>query len=300
MSTRNELKRDESRRYQASGRKGKIAILQEFCRLTGYNRHYAAYILRNHGRRVAVSGVSGERFILEGSHRLKKRRRSRPRVYGSDVYEALYPLWELLNYPCGKRLKACLPEICRKALEFAELEIAEDVVEKLKRISAATIDRMLQVDRAKGVMKCRAKTKPGTLLKHQIALRTGGEWDEGEVGFTEVDLVSHDGGCTRGEFGYTLNMTEIESGWVELGALPNRAQVWVLDLIKQIRGKLPFDLRGIDSDNGGEFINNHLHTYCLQEGIKFTRSRAYRKNDNCHVEQKNYMAVRSYVGHSRY
>jgi hypothetical protein len=149
-------------------------------------------------------------------------------------------------------------------------------------------------------LKCRSKTKPGTLLKKHIAIRTGVEWDEDAVGFEELDLVGHDGGHASGDYGFTLNVTDIKSGWTDMQGIRNKAQCWVFDALQDIRSRLPFELKGIDSDNGSEFINAHLLSYCQTEGLVFTRSRSYQKNDNCHVEQKNFTAVRNFVGYSRY
>jgi len=149
-------------------------------------------------------------------------------------------------------------------------------------------------------LKARSGTKPGTLLRNQIAVRTFAQWDEHRPGFTEVDLVSHEGGWARGDYAQTLNLTDVASGWTELVAVPNKAQVWVFEALQQVRERLPFALLGLDSDNGSEFINYHLHAWCVQEGITLTRSRPYRKNDNCFVEQKNYSVVRRVVGYARY
>ncbi|MGH9342059.1 MAG: integrase catalytic domain-containing protein, partial [Acidobacteriota bacterium] len=126
------------------------------------------------------------------------------------------------------------------------------------------------------------------------------QWDEASPGFVEVDLVAHEGGNSRGDYAQTLDLTDVCSGWTELAAVKNKAQVWVFEALEQIRSRLPFPLLGLDSDNGGEFINHHLYRYCEKEGITFTRSRPLRKNDNCFVEQKNYSVVRRFVGYERY
>jgi hypothetical protein len=158
----------------------------------------------------------------------------------------------------------------------------------------------LKPERKKYELKGRSLTKPGTLLKHQIPIRTFSEWDEQRPGFVEIDLVGHEGGNPRGDFIQTLNVTDVCTGWTEMQAVKNKAQIWVFEALKDIRERLPFDLLGIDSDNGGEFINNHLVGFCHEEHITFTRSRSYRKNDNCFIEQKNYTIVRRYVGYTRY
>lgn len=167
-------------------------------------------------------------------------------------------------------------------------------------ISAATIDRLLKPEKKKHQIKGRSHTKPGTLLKHQIPIRTFSEWNEQKPGFVEIDLVGHDGGNSSGEFAQTLTVTDVCTGWTDMQAVKNKAQCWVFEALKDIRDRLPFDLLGIDSDNGGEFINDQLYRYCIQEKITFTRARSYRKNDNCFVEQKNYSVIRRAVGYMRH
>jgi hypothetical protein len=167
-------------------------------------------------------------------------------------------------------------------------------------MSASTIDRLLAKERKRMELKSRSGTKPGTLLKHQVPIRMFSEWDETKPGFMEIDLVSHGGGDEGGDFCQTLSATDVSSAWTEAEAVRNKAQVWVFEGLTKIRGRLPFDLLGIDSDNGSEFINDHLVRYCAKEGITFTRSRPYRKNDSCYVEQKNYTVVRKTVGYMRH
>ena len=171
---------------------------------------------------------------------------------------------------------------------------------KLRKISASTIDRLLKRERKKLEIKGRKGTKPGTLLKHKIPIRTFADWNDNKPGFMEIDLVSHDGGNEYGDFAQTLDMTDIYSGWTETRAVKNKAHKWVFEAIREVRKDLPFDLLGIDSDSGGEFINHALYNYCVEEKITFTRGRSYRKNDNCYVEQKNYSVVRRAVGYFRY
>ena len=159
---------------------------------------------------------------------------------------------------------------------------------------------MLAPEKKKLSLKGRSRTKPGTLLRNQITVRTFADWQEDRPGFVEVDLVVHEGGRARGDYAQTLDLTDVATGWVELAAVLNKAQVWVFEAFERIRQQLPFPLLGLDSDNGTEFINHHMKRYCDQEKITFTRSRPYRKNDNCFVEQKNYSVVRRLVGYDRY
>lgn len=187
-----------------------------------------------------------------------------------------------------------------RLIEQRELRVKVAVRQKLLQVSAATVDRLLRPERKRYELKSRARTKPGTLLKHQVPIRTFSEWDEGKPGFLEIDLVGHDGGNVQGEFLYSLKATDVASGWIETEAVRNRAQVWTFQALERIRQRLPFPLLGIDSDNDGAFINDHLLRYCKENRLTFTRSRPYRKNDNCYVEQKNYSVVRRLVGYLRY
>lgn len=301
MATKKELSKEVARRYQKASRGEKRDMLNEFCQAIGYNRHYAASILRNWGRQVYWRSPTGEQtVVIVGERRVKRQRQQRPRKYDDAVRDYLLIFWEVLDYPCGKRLKRCLEPMVAKARQFKEMAVARKEEAKLQQISPATIDRMLKSERKKYELKCRSKTKPGTLLKKQIAIRSGVEWDEDAVGYVELDLVGHDGGNTGGDYCFTLNVTDIKSGWTDMQAVRNKAQCWVFDALQDIRGQLPFDLKGIDSDNGSEFINAHLLSYCQEEVLVFTRSRSYQKNDNCHVEQKNFTAVRNFVGYNRY
>lgn len=294
MSERRVMVKVFAERYRTNKRGGRSALLDEFVAVTGYNRSYAGWLLRHHGKRVRL----GERTVVVGDATQTVRRR-RPRVYGPEVVAALKPLWRLVDHASGKRLAAALPEIVKALERHGELKVEPDVRAKLVSMSAATIDRVLAPERRRMKLKHRGGTKPGTLLKHQIPVRTFAEWDDVRPGFVEVDLVDHDGGAARGEFLRTLTMTDVATGWTELGVVPTKAQVWVFEEIAAARQRLPFPLLGLDSDNGGEFINNHLAAYCAQEQITFTRSRPYRKNDSCFVEQKNWSVVRRFAGHGR-
>lgn len=284
-----------AQRYRQGSKKVKRQILYEFCETTGYSRGYARFVLRNHGRQVWLRGKK----VIVGDAR-QRQQRLKPKYYDEQVVEALSKLWQLLNYLCGKRLVAILPELIAKLEQFGELRLTPLTKEKLLRISAASIDRLLQPERRKQQLRRRAHTKPGTLLKHQIPIRTFAEWDEAQPGFAEIDLVAHDGGLALGDYCQTLDFTDICTGWTETEAVPNKAQVWVFEAIQTIRQRLPFPLLGLDSDNGSEFVNQELLRYCQKERLTFTRARPYRKNDNCYVEQKNYSVVRQTVGYQRF
>ena len=296
MKERKSVVRVIARRYQTARKKHKKQILSEFIQTTGYNRCYGAYLLRNHGRRVAL----GAGLVLTLDAVKPCRRPKRGKYYDREVYIALRRIWAIMDCICGKRLKPILGEIIRKLEEHNEVRFRAMVKRKLLRISAATIDRLLAGDRKRLSLKGRSHTKPGTLLKHQIPIRTFAEWNEHRPGFTEIDLVGHEGGNPRGDYIQTLDVTDVSSGWTETQAVKNKAQVHVFAGLKAVKERLPFPLLGIDSDNGSEFINDQLYRFCIEHEITFTRGRSARKNDNCYVEQKNYSVVRRAAGYARY
>lgn len=282
-------------RYRRATKKEKGRMLDELVALTGYNRWYAVRLLRGSGRVVQVS----RRLRLQADLRPSKISAGRT-VYDTSVVQALIKIWVILDCICGKRLVAILAEVIPILEKHGELALDVTTRKKLLMISAATIDRVLAPTRKSVALRGRSGTKPGTLLKRQIPIRTFAQWDNAVAGFVEIDLVGHDGGDAHGDFCQTLDVTDIASCWTETQAVINKAQVWVFDALKAIRAQLPFALLGIDSDNGSEFINNHLLRYCQQEKITFTRGRAGNKNDGCFVEQKNYSIVRRAVGYTRY
>ncbi len=281
--------------YRRARKREKAEILDRFVEATGYHRKYAAWVLRMHGKRVE----RGCGVVLEVDAGRRARRR-RKRHYGQEVAKPLKDLWILLDFLAGKRLVPALREVIPALEAHGELELAPTVREKLMSMSPSTADRLLAGEKRKYALKRRSLTRPGTLLKRQIPIRTFSDWDESRPGFAEVDLVGHDGGDASGDFCCTLDAVDVATSWTEQAAVRNKAQVWVFEAITDIRGRLPFGLLGLDSDNGSEFINHHLKRYCDEEGIEFTRSRPYRKNDTCHVEQKNWSVVRRFVGYRRF
>lgn len=288
------ITREIAKRYQSSSKHEKTIILNEITQLTGYNRCYASCLLKNYGKKIFT-----KRVIIVGGDK-KRTKSKRPKKYDEKVISILKKIWFICDCICGKRLAALLKEIIPILEKFGEIKINNDTREKLFNISPATIDRSLKGVRLEFCIKGRSTTKPGTLLKNQIPIRTFSQWNEAKPGFAEIDLVSHDGGYVRGDNNQSLDFTDICTTWTEVRAVKNKAQVWVFDALEDIRKSLPFELLGIDSDNGSEFINDHLFRYCEKEKITFTRTRPYRKNDNCFVEQKNYSVVRRHVGYSRY
>lgn len=295
MKARQELTAATAGQYQRSRKKDKTVILDQFIAATGYSRCQARYLLRNHGRRV----VFNERTVMVGDVRTRGSRK-RAHTYDEKVLKPLLQIWRIFDYICGKRLVAILGEMAELLVRQGELKCDAETLGKLKRMSAATIDRMLRPERRKHTLRGRSQTKPGSLLKHQIPIRTFADWDDVRPGFVEIDLVGHEGGMAAGDFCQTLDLTDIATTWTETRAVPNKAQVNVFAALKILRKNLPFPLLGIDSDSGAEFINQELLRYCQKEKITFTRSRPNRKNDNCYIEQKNYSIVRRAVGYARY
>lgn len=296
MKERKRIAEATAGRYRKVGKKEKGAILNEFVELTGFARSYAALVLRNQGRVVQVS----RKLRVRGDVGQKLPRRGRGPTYDAQTVKVLVQVWRIMDYICGKRLAPVLGEMVERLLRHNELRCDAATSQKLARMSAATIDRLLRPERQKYQLKGRTHTRPGTLLKHQIPMRTFNEWDEEQPGFMEMDLVGHDGGVVDSHHAFTLNAVDIASGWNCSTALKNKAQVWILEGVEKIRAKLPFSLLGLDSDNGSEFINETLYSFCQEHKITFTRSRPYRKNDSCFVEQKNYSVVRRAVGYQRF
>lgn len=288
MKEKQAITKEVAKRYCKAKKKEKIKMLDELVATTGYNRSYATRALR---------------LVLKAPSKSKaspKRSRRRERLYDGVVVAALTKVWATLDMPCGKRLSPYLKTIVPILEGFNELDLDDDTRDKLISMSAATIDRLMKAERRKIDIKRRSGTKPGSLLKHQIPIRTFCDWNEDKPGFLEIDLVAHNGGNPHGDFCQTLDVTDIHTTWTETRAVKNKAQVWVFEALIDISWGLPFEIKGIDSDNGGEFINRHLVKYCQDNKITLTRSRPLRKNDNCFIEQKNYTVVRKTVGYARH
>ena len=291
MSERRLLVKVEVERYRKARKKEKGRILDDLIALSGYNRWYAVGLLRGHGKAIQV----GRRLRLVGDLGRSTQRR-RPPIYHCVVLEGLKKIWAILDFVCGKRLAAIIPEVVPVLERHHEIVLDAATRQKLFSISPATIDRVLAPERRKFALRGRSGTKPGTLLKHQIPIRTFAEWNEARPGFVEIGLVGHHWGEPSGDFCETLNVSDVASAWTENAAVINKAQVWVFEALKAIRARLPFPLLGIDSDNGSEFINHHLLRYCQQEKITFTRGRAGKKNDGCFVEQKKNQVCPKFFG----
>jgi transposase InsO family protein len=267
-------------RYQKAGRKDKKAILSEFCANAGYNRKYAIRLL-NRAR----------------PEKRPKPPRRRGVSYDQGTLAVLTAVWEAAGYPWSVRLKALLPgwmPWIRK-----RFGLRGEVEKQLLKISARQIDRRLKAVKTQRRRRIYGRTKPGYLLKHHIPVKTD-RWDVQSPGFTEVDLVSHSGNSASGEFAHTLNVTDIHTTWTESVAVLGRGEQAVQRALNEIAEELPFRLLGVDSDNGSEFINWHLKRWCERKEIQLTRGRPYKKDDNAHIEQKNWTHVRKLLGWERY
>ena len=299
MSEKKSITRETVPRYKRADKKGKQRILDEYTKTTGYNRKYAIHLLSTWGNEQ-LHMINGKPVKFIVGKPKKRKKRIGKRIYDDSVREAVRKIWELFDYMCGKRLAVLIRMNIDVLSNDLELEIDESIRDKIIKISPVTIDRMMAPERKKLNFKGISHTKAGTLLKHQIPIRTFFNWDERKPGFFELDTVAHGGASSSGEYCFTLNATDVYSGWVELRALRNKAHRWVKENAENIRIELPYPMKGVDSDNGGEFINYQLLEWSHDHEITFTRGRPYRKNDNCFVEQKNDLAVRRVVGYYRF
>lgn len=302
MKTRRKITDQIARRYQKASRKQKSQMLDEFVSLSGYHRKYASHLLSQWGKTRLVR-IDGQLVRLKAGNRRGAgavERRGRKRIYDESVVEALKSLWELYDRMCGKRLVVAMRPILRSPELVEELEIGQEVRQKLLGISAATIDRLLQSERKKVCLKGTSHTTRATgAIAARIPVRTFAE-QPASPGFFQADLVGHDGGVARGDFCYTLNATDPATGWCEPRAVLNKAGKWTTEALDWIYTHCPLPIRGWHTDGGTEFLNAHMERYCSKQGIEFTRSRYYRKNDNCYVEQKNDTLIRRNVGYLRY
>lgn len=269
-------------RYQKASKEGKGKILDEFTKTTGLHRK-AAIRLLNRGVRSS-----------------SKKRGGRPRQYDAAVLESLKTVWEASDRLCSKRLKPFMPEILGVLKHHGELQINARTEAQLYKMSPATMDRLLRPWRRAGGRRGFTTTRAGNLLKNMIPIRTFTDWQENRPGFVEVDLVAHCGEGAEGFYLNTICAVDVWSGWTECLPVWGKWQEKVRQAVHHMRQRLPFPLLGIDSDNGSEFINQGFYKYCLDEKITLTRSRSYKKNDSCHVEQKNGNVVRRIVGYDRY
>ncbi|MCR4394625.1 MAG: hypothetical protein NUV31_09680 [Dehalococcoidales bacterium] len=268
--------------YQARDKKEKTRLLDEYCKNTGQARKYVI------------------RRIHEDLRLLKGKKKSRRSPYEGEVIAALIRVWEIFDYPCGQRLKPLLEQELPRLRKLGEVKISEEIARRLKQISPATIDRKLRKERERlQLQRNRRMPRPGSLLRSKIAVRLT-EWDTHEVGYLEMDTVAHGGSSVLGEYVYSLSTTEIATGWWEGEAIMGKSQQATFWALKEIRKRTPFRWKGVDSDNGSEFMSEILYKYCDREKLQFTRSRANHKNDNAYIEQKNWTHVRKVLGYLRY
>ena len=269
-------------RYFGASREEKGKMLDEFTQVTGLHR----------------------KAVIRLLHRLRHpgagKRRGRPRKYGTGVAEMLRVVWEASDRLCSKRLQPFLPEMVKVLRQHGEQRFDAATEGQLCRMSPATIDRLLRPSRRLGGRRGLTTTRPVSLLKRSIPIRTFADWQENKPGFLEIDLVAHCGESAEGFYLNTLCAVDVASSWSECLQVWGKGQMRVKTAVHRLRQRLPFTLLGVDSDNGSEFINQCFYTYCCQERITFTRSRSYKKNDSCHVEQKNGNVVRRLVGYDRY
>lgn len=272
-------------RYRRATKPDKGRILDEFVAVTGYHRVYARRLL---GRGASSAPV--------------QRRRARARQYGPAEVALLRACWELADQICSKRLAPFLGELLAHLTRWQALppEATPTMAERVGRMSPASIDRALRPHRAAWPRRGRGTTKPGTLLKGQVPIKTYADWDGTVPGFLEIDLVAHCGTSGAGEFLLTLSTVDVATGWASCVGVRNKGEYAVFQALCRLRAALPFPLLGLDSDNGSEFLNHSLVRWCQQEQITFTRSRPYQKQDTCHVEQKNWSVVRRLVGYARF
>ena len=271
-------------RYRSAARAERQVLLNELCNLFGYHRKYAIRLM------------NAEK---QAHHKAKPAKRGRKADYDDPmILEVLTDIWQVTNLPCAKRLKAILPLWLPFYDKFI---IPDEISEKLDKISAATIDRLMAPGRAKCNKIGFATTKPGAIIKKRIPIKTN-QWDERVPGFLEADTVAHCGNTTAGMYVLTVNCVDIATGWIEQRAVWGKGETGVKRAMQSIEGALPFAILGFDCDNGSEFLNWHLIKFFTdrKRPVQFTRSRAYHKNDNAHIENKNWTNVRQYLGYERF
>lgn len=280
MATRRELTEAVRERYRDALKADKTKILDEFVELTGYHRKHAIRVL------AAKPAQTSSRA-------------PRRRVYDDAFKQALIVLWEAGDRVCGKRLKVLIPLLTEAMERHGHLQLDPSMKTPLLGVSAATIDRLLSAARASANGQRRRRAGVGSAIRRSIPVRTFSDWRNPPPGFLEVDMVEHCGPKTEGDFVHTLVLTDIASGWTECVAMPLRNQSLVVEALNVVDGRLPFKMLGVDTDNDSAFMNQTVFDHCKARGLEQTRSRAYKKNDQAWVEQKNGAIVRRLVGYGR-
>lgn len=280
--SRNEYLSEIRLRYQEADKSEKKKILDEFCEVCRYNRKYAIRVLNK------------ETLIMRPESRKPGRRR---KYDNPEIKEFLITTWKSSNQPCSKRLKAIIP----LWLPYYKTSLTSEIKGLILAISPATIDRIFNKFRDKYKKHGLSTTRPGSLIRDYIPIKTD-QWEETRPGYLEADTVAHCGTSIAGMFVYTLDMVDIATGWTFQRAIWGKGERGVVEAIMDIESKIPFPILGFDSDNGSEFLNWHLIKYFKQRKnpVQYTRSRAYKKNDNAHIEEKNWTHVRQYLGYERF
>ena len=288
MQTKHELTKGILNRYLSSSKEEKTKILDEFCATSGYERKYAIAKLKK------LQMTPHFKDSVAGIHK-----RNRERKYDGYVETVIEQIYAALGGIGSRRIHPMVKTMLEKGIAFGHIQTDPITEMKILTMSRSTLDRMITRVRERNAIKGISTTRPGILLKSEIPLRVG-VWEETDPGFSEIDLVAHCGDNAAGMFISTLNTTDIATGWFEAEPVMGKAQERILEGLQQIEKRLPSKLLGIDSDNGSEFINRQLYEYCQKKNIIFTRSRPYKKNDNAHIEQKNYTTVRQVLGYQRF
>lgn len=266
--------------YLKGSKKRKGEILDEYCRNTGQERRYV-----------------GKKFRYKV--KLKEVRKNRREHYDGETKSVLAEIWKIFDHPCGARLKPLLIDETEKLRILGEIKCSDEVLDKLKEIGIATIDRKLKHEKEVLLLSEKYKKK-SPLLCHQVPVKTSNEFDRNVIGHTEVDFVESNGSSASGEFVNNLSVVDVSSGWWEGEAVMGKSQERAVGAVKRVKERLPFQLLGIHPDNGTNLLNYLLCEYTQTEKIEFTRSRPYKKNDNCFVEQKNSTHIRQVIGYLRY
>lgn len=297
MKTRKKLTEETAKRYCTAGKKQKSKMIDEFVANTGYNRKYAIHILKNTAKIKTTHFNNVERKSVQIIQKTRKKR-IYEKYYGEDVKAEVIHIWIFSMFLCAKRLVTFI----RDNIDYLsqKFDYDKELKTKLSEISGATIGRLLKNEIPKYSVHGISATKPAENLNKLIPIRVYFNWDERQPGFFEIDTAANCGMSTEGRYISTLTLTDVYSGWTENRVLLNKAQRWVKEAVEDVKNRLPFAMKGLDGDNGGEIKNMQLLSWCRENHVEFTRSRPYRKNDNCFVEQKNDSVVRRIVGYYRF
>ena len=299
MKEKQAVTREYLPRYLKATKKEKTALLDQFTMLTGCHRKSAVRLLNAKSIKQVLLYVDGKPVKIKPEKKRPSNRKGK-RIYSDEVIDCLRLVWTFFWYKCGKILSPLMRQQMPYIAQWPAFGITEEIAEKLKTISPATIDRCLKKDKDSLRLKGKSCTKPINSLKSRIPIRTFYSQEERKKpGFWQIDTVHHCGQATSGQYLHTLTATDVASGWIELRSLLNNAHKWTFEALSDIKSSLPLPILEFHSDNGSEFINHSTELWCRNEHLKFTRSRDHRKNDNCFVEQKNGAIVREYVGYDR-